>query len=216
MTRAIPLAWSPADAAALEQVQATLDHWLITTPAADQPAVARALAHLRTTLGRLGRPPGVAPGVSAALTGGALAAVDQARLAVEAALAAGGEEQPEVCAPLRQALEPLYVRERDAFAWENHHFNQMRRELGALAVWSLFGAGDLRAPHPLGPVSRLLYRVHWGPVAVERPIRGDTWLDLYRAAEACIRASGDRHHLFIEELMPVADRVATLELRTGS
>ena len=47
----IPITPPPADTATLEQVQRALDRWLITTPAADQPAVARALAHLRTALG---------------------------------------------------------------------------------------------------------------------------------------------------------------------
>ena len=158
MSRVIPGTWSPADGAALAQVQAALDRWLITTPAAEQP-----------------------------LSGAAR----------------------------RQALEPLYARERDAFAGENAHFNRMRRELGALAVWSLFGSGDLRTPHPFGAMSWLLYRAHWGPGAVVQALPGDTWLDLYRAAEACIGASGDRHPLFIEQLTPVADRVATLELHTG-
>jgi hypothetical protein len=50
---------------------------------------------------------------------------------------------------------------------------------------------------------------------VSAPIEGPLWVDLYRAADQCIQASGDSHHSFIEDFMRELDQ-AKLLLTTGS
>ena len=63
------------------------------------------------------------------------------------------------------------------------------------------------------PHSTIIYSKHWGkPVEVE--IAGNTWLDVYKAADECIIKSGDMHHIFIEDFRPTKD--GKMELLTGS
>jgi hypothetical protein len=51
---------------------------------------------------------------------------------------------------------------------------------------------------------------------VVKIIEGKTWLDLWRAAEECIVASEDSHHIFIEAFYPERNDPTTLSLGTGS
>jgi hypothetical protein len=47
-------------------------------------------------------------------------------------------------------------------------------------------------------------------------INGATWAALWVAANACIRDSGDDHHIFIEDFRPDPEDARTLLLSTGS
>lgn len=49
---------------------------------------------------------------------------------------------------------------------------------------------------------------------IEVPVIGDRWHDLYKATDAAIRASGDYHHIFIEEYW--LDPYGYIDVRLGS
>lgn len=82
--------------------------------------------------------------------------------------------------------------------------------------WSITEVANLHEPHPYDGARCVVYTTHWGAGEVSQEIRGDTWLDLWRAADACINQSGDRHHYFIERFEPIPDSDFELNLVTGS
>ena len=80
------------------------------------------------------------------------------------------------------------------------------------SVWSMDNYDFVAKVEPK-PIS-VTYRNHWGPAGVSVEVIGDTWLDLWEAADKAIRYSGDDHHIFIEDLKHIGDGV--YELSTGS
>ena len=116
---------------------------------------------------------------------------------------------------IREALKGCYEQDQKAFRIKNDHYNHVRRELGLDAIWSIYEVNDLSQPHPYKDVVTVTYESHWGEDErmVVRNIMGNTYAALYVAANACIRDSGDSHHLFIEGFRQVDN---TLVLFTGS
>lgn len=115
-----------------------------------------------------------------------------------------------------QGLRDAYDQESAAFGRKSDHYEEQRQQLGLKTVWSVYSVTDLTEPHPYTAAREICYRDHWGDQPVYETIPGDTWLDLYRAADHAIRRSGDDHHIFIESFEPVADQPRQLRLTTGS
>jgi hypothetical protein len=84
---------------------------------------------------------------------------------------------------------------------------------GFVSRWSMLDGISFDAPHPFAGAKVVLYDEHWGGEGVGADIDGPTWLDLWRAADKAISASGDQHHVFIERF--TQDGTA-LRLTTGS
>ena len=114
---------------------------------------------------------------------------------------------------IREALSGAYAQESRAFNRKSDHYNQIKSELGLQSIWSIYEVDNLNEPHPYPNGLFVTYKDHWGGQAQHCAVYGDTWADLYRAADACIRNSGDEHHVFIERFKLVND---ALELTTGS
>jgi len=93
---------------------------------------------------------------------------------------------------------------------------EVRKRLGFKSIWSL-NHNDFDKPHPFVNAKFVRYEDHWGDKvgAIKVAIPGPTWLDLWRAAEELIVASGDGHHAFVEAFAPTLDG-DTLDLVTGS
>lgn len=73
---------------------------------------------------------------------------------------------------------------------------------------------DFDAPHPFEGVTTMTHVHHWGECgAIETPIDGPTWLDLWRTADRLVQETLDFHHHFIEAFV-VKD--GKLELHCGS
>jgi hypothetical protein len=120
---------------------------------------------------------------------------------------------------VRDALAPAYAQDNAAFDRKNNYFDQVRDENQLRSIWSLYDETDVglfEQPHPYGTATQLVYSQHWGnkPVVVE--IQGNTWLDLYRAADTAIQQSGDSHHIFIERFSCDCTESSTIHLSTGS
>lgn len=114
---------------------------------------------------------------------------------------------------IRGALKGAYDQENDAFDRKHSHYGQVRKELGLKAVWSIFEVDNLSDRHSFEGVRTVTYKDHWGSKPVVTEINGGTYAALFVAANACIRDSGDEHHVFIENFKQVGD---TLILSTGS
>jgi hypothetical protein len=88
------------------------------------------------------------------------------------------------------------------------------------STWSVsdIWAEDLANPHPYVGATHVIYSVDkfWNGVGgnYAAEIQGDTYLDLWKAADKVIGASGDEHHHFIEDF--AADGSPHLTLHTGS
>ena len=114
---------------------------------------------------------------------------------------------------IRGALEDAYAQESNVFERKNNHYSQVKEELGAQSIWSIYEIADLDQPHPYQSGLFISYKDHWGAEAQHCAVYGNTWRDLYRAADNCIRNSGDEHHIFIENFRLVGNN---LVLTTGS
>jgi len=110
-------------------------------------------------------------------------------------------------------LQDAYAQDNDAFQNKMDHYEEARVHLGLRSTWSIFEVELLQSQHPFTGATEVAYSDHWGNKTVTAPIEGNLWVDLYRAADRCIRASGDDHHIFIEQFQPEG---RTLVLQTGS
>lgn len=114
-----------------------------------------------------------------------------------------------------EILEENLEAERD-FDNEMNYFGSYSNEHRLSSIWSVFGESikfDEKNNLPDG-CNTLIYSTHWGNRTVSVPILGNTWGDLYKAADKAILQSGDGHHVFIENISPI-DGVSC-ELITGS
>lgn len=120
------------------------------------------------------------------------------------------DEQVEI---IRGALKGAYDQESKDFDRRSTHYDEVRNSLGLTTAWSIYEVDNLSEPHPYEGVTTVTYKDHWGDSPVVTQINGSTYAALYVAANACIRDSGDEHHVFIENFKQVGD---TLILSTGS
>ena len=118
---------------------------------------------------------------------------------------------------IRQGLAGAYEQDHEASDRKSRHYDDVKTQLELKnSEWSVYEAENLVDRHPFEGVDRVVYRTHWGEKSVSCSINGSTWAALWIAADACIRDSGDGHHVFIEAFRPSKDDPRTLVLSTGS
>jgi hypothetical protein len=99
-----------------------------------------------------------------------------------------------------QGLSDAYAQDNAVFESKMDYYSEFQRDNGLRSVWSIYELpvhGFLR-DHPYPSDAFVVYTQHWGEGRQHYPVQGTTWADLYRAADAAIRDSGDDHHIFIE------------------
>ena len=126
------------------------------------------------------------------------------------------EEVQRVVEGFEQGLKNCYEQERSQWDAKNEHYDTVKQELGLSSIWSIYEVEELAQPHPYAGAARVIYRDHWGDVPTVTAINGLTWAALWVAADACIRDSGDEHHVFIERFRRDKNDPRTLVLTTGS
>jgi hypothetical protein len=117
---------------------------------------------------------------------------------------------------VRKGLADAYEQDEKSFDSKSAHYIQVQEELALQAVWSEYDVDNMSDRHPFEGADRVVYKDHWGDKPVSCSINGLTWAALYVAADACIRDSGDNHHIFIEQFTLAKDDSRTLILSTGS
>jgi hypothetical protein len=118
---------------------------------------------------------------------------------------------------IRQGLARAYQEDNTIMDRKWTHYQDVGQQLGMDdTVWSVYQVDNLADRHPYEGADRVVYRNHWGKNPVSCSINGLTWSALWIAANACIRDSGDDHHVFIEDFKPDAEDPRTLILSTGS
>lgn len=121
---------------------------------------------------------------------------------------------------IRKALANSYDRDSKEFDRRGEHYSSVKKDLGVHdSQWSFYEIEDLNQRHPYEGAKVVSYKDPWdrwvGP-PVEVPINGLTWAALWVAANAAIRESGDRHHVYIESFEVSKDDPSVLMLHTGS
>jgi hypothetical protein len=104
----------------------------------------------------------------------------------------------ELVETIRGALKGAYEQESNDFDRKYEHYQSVRKDLGLDAIWSIYEVRDLNERHPFSSDVFVVYKDHWGKETVHCAVYGSTWAAIYTAANACIRQSGDEHHVFIE------------------
>jgi hypothetical protein len=117
---------------------------------------------------------------------------------------------------LNAGLQSVYAQEEEESATKEKHYASISSTNKFKTIWSLDEIADLTAEHPFKAAMTVLYKDHWGDTPVQAGILGNTWVDLWRAADQCIKLSGDNHHVFIEDFSISKDDPTTLILSTGS
>lgn len=118
---------------------------------------------------------------------------------------------------MEAGLASAYEQDDKSFDAKHEHYQDVREQLGLdNSVWSIFEVNNLSDRHPFEGADRIVYKDHWGKRPVSSSVHGSTWVALYIAANACIRDSGDKHHIYIESFAPDKDDPRTLILQTGS
>ena len=118
---------------------------------------------------------------------------------------------------IRRGLDRAYQEDNDSMDLKSNHYSDVGRQLGMdNSEWSVYEVDNLSDRHPYEGADRVVYKNHWGKNPVSCGINGLTWSALWIAANACIRDSGDDHHMFIEDFAPDAEDPRTLVLSTGS
>jgi len=131
------------------------------------------------------------------------------------------ERLESVIAQFEQGLADAYAQDHYHFERKMDAFHLAQNVHGFKTIWSLFEVEDLEQQHPFVNAREICYRDHWGEEPVYETIKTEgrghgTWMDLWAAADRCIRRSGDDHHIFIESFQTVADQPHQLRLTTGS
>jgi hypothetical protein len=96
------------------------------------------------------------------------------------------------------------------------YYSSFQSDNGLRSIWSIYELpvhGFLNE-HPYPSDAFVVYTQHWGHGRKHYPVQGGAWADLYRAADAAIRDSGDDHHIFIERF--TLKNGNELHLTTGS
>jgi len=118
---------------------------------------------------------------------------------------------------MEEGLQGAYEQDNNDFKRRSQHYDEVKAQLGIRgSEWSVYEVADLNERHTFEGATTVCYKDHWGGKPVSVPINGSTWAALWIAANACIRDSGDEHHVFIERFRPCKDDPKVLYLGTGS
>ena len=118
---------------------------------------------------------------------------------------------------IRKGLEGAYEQDNQAFSRKSRHFDEVKAQLGLKnSEWSIYEVDNMNERHSFFGATTVTYKDHWGDKPVSAAINGLTWNALWVAADACIRDSGDEHHVFIERFRVSKEDATVLFLSTGS
>jgi hypothetical protein len=108
-----------------------------------------------------------------------------------------------------QGLADAYHQDNRVFDSKMDYYSEFKSDNGLRSIWSIFELpihGFLQ-DHPYRGAATVSYQGCYAAIL------GQTWADLYRAADSVITQSGDDHHIFIEGFLFAGDE---LRLTTGS
>lgn len=127
------------------------------------------------------------------------------------------DEVERIIGQFEQGLKGAYEQDNRAFEQKHDQYRHWQKHYGLKSIWSLYEVDNMTLCHPYKDAEYVVYGDHWGDSGeIVRKIEGKDWNALYRAADSAIQASGDEHHIFIEQFRPIKDKPGHLRLSTGS
>lgn len=119
---------------------------------------------------------------------------------------------------IEESLKSSYRREEELVDNRSSYYEHLSDVNNFASRWSILEVADMYSEHPYQGVKELVYvtmssHTRWMQSEVRVPVNGNTWMDLWKAADAAIRQSGDDHHIFIEGFSQDLEEV---HLSTGS
>lgn len=116
---------------------------------------------------------------------------------------------------LERALERYYKAEKMHQDEWYDYVDRKKKELNiSHSVWSIQDV-DFDEPHNW-PNMKFIKTSGWEEISVIKEIHGNTWSNLWQAADAALGASDDKHHVFIESFYPSQPGEDTLIVSCGS
>lgn len=110
----------------------------------------------------------------------------------------------------KDGLANAYKQEEIIFKRKSKHYESVRGEYKLRNTWSMFEVDDLFQQHSFPNATRVQYDTEDGPKVAS--IEGNTWVDLYQAADKIMRD----HHTFIEGFIRDRKDPTTLKVISGS
>ena len=103
---------------------------------------------------------------------------------------------------IREALAGAYAQEEQDFDRKMDYYRRFKEDNKLETIWSMYELEEhgFLKDHPYTSDAFVCYQ------GQHVPVFGNTWGDIYRAADWAIRNSGDDHHIYIE----------AFELRNGN
>ena len=111
---------------------------------------------------------------------------------------------------MEKGLTNAYRQDDAVFENRHEYYTNVQTECKLKSVWSIFEVADLYTTHPYTGATKIKCGDQYTHIA------GEQWINLYIAADAAIKASGDQHHIFIEAFTPIAEEPGVLRLSCGS
>lgn len=97
---------------------------------------------------------------------------------------------------------------------KHNYFSGVRDGNNWVSAWSIFKVNSVLDQHTLLHSHRDQLELEYQGFVTT--VDGDKWLDVWRAAEKLVHASGDMHHVFIEGFVPTEHGSARFQMITGS
>jgi hypothetical protein len=109
----------------------------------------------------------------------------------------------------QMGLKDAYDQDNSTFDAKMDYYGDFQRQNGLAAIWSVYDLPPhgFLSDHPFPSDAFVVYQ------GKQVSVYGQTWGDVYRAADLAIELSGDDHHIFIEHFEQVGNE---LRLITGS
>lgn len=117
---------------------------------------------------------------------------------------------------IRRGMQGAYEQDHEASDRKHEMFKAFAETHGLKSTWSVYGVENFGDPRPFKDATTLNYKDHWGEKEATVAIKGNSWGDLYKAADECVKLSGDHHHVFIEGFRQSSINKNILFLITGS
>lgn len=117
---------------------------------------------------------------------------------------------------IRRGMAGAYDQDHKASDRKYNLFKSFAEENELKSTWSVYEVENFGDPHPFTNATTLNYKDHWGEKEATVAIKGNSWGDLYKAADECVKLSGDSHHAFIEAFRQSSINKNVLFLVTGS
>ena len=112
---------------------------------------------------------------------------------------------------IESCLRASYEKDDAEYSRRQKHYDTIAEEISAKTIWSMPEIEDLNSKHPYNSENKLVLEYY----DVTHPVGGDTWKDLWIAADKCIRETED-YHIFIENFHADLKRPGVIRLSTGS